>query len=130
MTHKTVLTSDFARQRACRLAMGAPDGWVQTIAEPKRTLSQNDKMWAMLTDISVSKPGGRRMIPDDWKVVFMAACGWEVQFLEGLDGRPFPRGFKSSDLTKAQMADLINFMQAWGDENGVVWSAPEQEQAA
>lgn len=51
----------------------------------------------------------------------MNACGWDVQFLEGLDGRPFPIGFRSSHMTVKQMIDLIEYMQAFGDENGVIW---------
>lgn len=79
-------------------------------------------MWAMLTDISKSKPDGRRHTPEDWKCLMMSACGWECQFLEGLDGRPFPVGFRSSKMSKAQMSSLIEFMQAWGDQNNVRWS--------
>ena len=129
--HKVILASKFARERAHALVERAPPNYVVSIAEPKRTLSQNDKMWAMLTDVSVSKPNGRRMIAEDWKAVFMSACGWECQFLEGLDGRPFPKGLSTSQLTKSQMGDLINFIQAWGDENGVRWTEqPETELAA
>lgn len=127
--YKVALTNAFSRERIKAIIDRAPVGHIVTVAEPKRSLDQSAKMWAMLSDISVSKPGGRRMIPEDWKVVMMAACGWEVQFLEGLDGRPFPSGFRSSQMTKAQMADLITFIQAWGDENGVRWTDPEQEAA-
>lgn len=120
--HKIVLGSEFTRQRACALVRKAPDGYIASIAEPKRTIAQSDKMWAMLTDVSVAMPLGRRHTPDDWKAIFMNACGWECQFVEGLDGRPFPKGFRSSHLTKSQMGDLINYIQAFGDENGVRWS--------
>jgi len=130
MPHKIALTSSFARRRAMELVMKAPDGFIATIAEPKRTLEQNDRMWAMLTDVSVAMPQGRRHTPDDWKAIFMNACGWECQFLEGLDGRPFPQGFRSSQLTKSQMSALIDFISAWGDENGVVWSDEARKDAA
>lgn len=123
MTHRTILRSAFARQRAKELIDQAPDGFIAEVREPKRTLSQNDKMWAMLTDISVAKPGGQRYTPDEWKPRVMQACGFECQFLPGiLDGHPFPVGFKSSELTKAQMAALITWMQAWGDEQGIRWT--------
>ena len=127
--HRIILSSKYARDRAHGLIDRAPAGFVVSIAEPKRTGDQNSLLWALLTDISVAKPEGRKMIPDDWKVIFMSACGWECQFLEGLDGRPFPRGFSSSQLTKSQMCDLITYIQEYGDRHGVRWSN-EQELAA
>ncbi len=124
-----ILSGAFARERAKGLVDRAPDGFVCVVSEPKRTGEQNDKMWAMLTDLSVAKPEGRRMIPEDWKVLMMHSCGWECQFLEGLDGRPFPKGFSSSQLTKNQMMNLIIFIQEYGDRNGVRWSEPEERAA-
>lgn len=129
MSHTFYLTSRHARQRAATAATLAPEGYVCVIREPKRTLDQNDKMWAMLTDIAAAKPLGRRHTPDDWKAIAMNACGWECQFCEGLDGRPFPIGFRSSQLTKSQMSQLIDWLQAFGDEHGVRWS-DHQERAA
>ena len=120
--HTIPLTSPYARQRAHQLIGKAPDGWRCKLEPPARTLPQNDKLWAMLTDISVAKPEGRRMTPEQWKCVFMQACGWEVQFLEGLDGQPFPAGFRSSRMTVKQMADLITFVQEYGDRHGVRWT--------
>jgi hypothetical protein len=129
MTHKVILSSEFYRSRARHLIDKAPAGYVMTLDEPKRTLDQNNKLWAMLTDVSVAMPLGRRHTPDDWKAIFMNACGWECQFVEGLDGRPFPKGFRSSHLTKSQMGDLINFIQAFGDEHGVRWSDEAKDAA-
>lgn len=122
MTHRVILRSTFARDRAKQLIDQAPDGFIAEVREPKRTGEQNDKMWAMLTDISRAKPMGRRHTPDDWKAIIMNACGWECQFVEGLDGRPFPKGFRSSELTKSQMSAMIEFMNAFGAEHGVIWS--------
>ena len=119
------LSHDTARQRAARAVLGAPAGHIVEIREPTRSLDQNSRLWAMLADISRAEPMGRKMTAEEWKCVFMAACGWEVQFLPGLDGRPFPAGFRSSKMTVRQMADLITFILAWGHENGIRWSEPE-----
>lgn len=128
--HRTVLSSKFTRERAKALIDRAPDGFVAEVREPKRTLSQNDLFWQMLTDISVSMPMGQRYTPEEWKPRIMQACGFECQFLPGiLDGHPFPVGFRSSELTKSQMTALIDWMQAWGDEQGIKWSH-QQERAA
>ena len=50
--HKTILRDDWSRARAKALIDRAPDGFVATLAEPKRTNAQNDRFYAMLTDIS------------------------------------------------------------------------------
>lgn len=102
----------------------APDGWIVTLKGPTRTLDQNARLWAMLHDVARAEPMGRKHTPEEWKCVFMQACGWEMAFLPGLSGGFFPVGFRSSHLTVRQMADLITFVMAWGDEQGLVWSEP------
>jgi hypothetical protein len=120
--HTVIIGSQPSRDRAKSLVDRAPPGYVMTIREQRRTNEQSDKMWAMLTDISRAKPLGRRHTPEEWKALAMNACGWECQFLEGLDGRPFPAGFRSSRLTKSQMSTLIEWLYAFGAEHGVQWS--------
>jgi hypothetical protein len=84
-------------------------------------------MWAMLTDVAEqAEHNGRRYTPDQWKVLFMHACGREVQFIPALDGSTFiPWGQSSSDLSKQEMTDLIEFIFAWGAEHGVAFQEPE-----
>lgn len=119
--HVVALHGDSSRNTAHRLVDRAPSGFLVEVREPKRTSEQSDKMWAMLGDISRAKPMGRRHTPDDWKAIAMNACGWECQFVEGLDGRPFPKGFRSSQLTKSQMSTLIEFLYAFGAEHRVIF---------
>ena len=77
------------------------------------------RMWALLSDIARAKPEGRRHTAEIWKCLFMAACGHAVQFEQGLDGAPFPIGFRTSRLTKEQMSDLIEFIHAYAAKHGV-----------
>lgn len=101
----------------------APLGAIVNVKQPRRTLDQNAKFWAMLSDVSRQcEHNGRKFTPDDWKALFMHACEHEVRFILGLNGEPFPVGFRSSKLSKGQMADLITFILQWGDEQGVCWS--------
>jgi hypothetical protein len=127
-----VIRSELDRSRAVSWCQKAPGGTRIEFKASRRTLPQNDRMWAMLTDVANQKLHmGRRYSPDQWKVLFMHACGREVQFLPALDGSTFiPWGQSSSDLSKDEMSELIEFLFAWGAENGVVWSDPTQEQAA
>lgn len=125
MTGQTIrLASDAQRIMAKAMIDRAPPNAIVNIREETRTLDQNAKMWAMLSDVSRSKPNGRMMTTERWKAVFMQACGHAVQFEIGLDGAPFPIGYSTSKLTKAQMGDLITFIYQWGDENSVKWSEP------
>lgn len=117
-----ILRGSSQRDLAKRLIDAAPVDAVVTVKEATRNADQNALMWALLSDISRAKPDGRRHTPEVWKALFMAACGHEVQFAMGLDGNPFPVGFRSSRLSVRQMADLITFIMAWGDERGVEWS--------
>ena len=119
--HTINLRTEADRVRAGNWLVRAPIGWLVSFTEAKRTALQNKKMWAMLNDISASEMGGRKETPDNWKAICMNACGWEIQFLEGWDGQPFPSGFRSSRMTTKQMGQLIDWMQATGDENGVQW---------
>lgn len=100
----------------------APPRSIVKIKPPGRSLDQNAKMWAMLSDISRAKPEGRKHTPEIWKCLFMQAAGHAVQFEVGLDNTPFPVGFSSSRLSKAQMVDLIEFMYEYGSRHNVKWS--------
>lgn len=119
------------RQRAARWAMQAKPGTRIEFKEAKRSTDQNAMMWACLTDISCQcEHAGRRYTPDQWKVLFMHACGREVQFIPALDGSTFiPWGQSSSDLSKQEMTDLIEFILSWGAQNGVVFHDSERTAA-
>lgn len=126
MTQKRIvkLVTKAHRQRALALVSSAPEGYVVTVQEPTRSLDQNARLWSLLTDVSRAQPMGRKHTPDDWKAIFCAACGWEVQFCAGLDGRPFPMGFRTSQMTVKQMMDLQDFIGAFMSEHGIQSSEP------
>ena len=118
------------RANILREISGLPDGFEVVLREPKRSMEQNAKLWAILSDISTAKPEGRIYNPEAWKAIFMSALGHEVRFVEGLQGEPIPMGYRSSALRKAQMADLITMALAYGDENGVAWSEKHPDERA
>ena len=94
---------------------------------PQRTTEQNDRMWAMLTDVARQKTlGGRKWTTNEWKIIFLHAFGQETRYLPPLDGEGgfIPYNQSSSDLSVKEMGELIELMFAWGAENDVVWSDP------
>jgi NinB protein len=125
-----VLTGDFMREKAIHWIRGAPAGTRLEFKEAKRTLPQNDRMWAMLTDISKQKEHcGRRYSPAKWKAVFLYELGQEVEFIPSLDEKTFiPLGLSSSDLGKSEMTKLLDLMESWGAQNGVTFH--DQTEAA
>jgi len=121
-----VLRNAQDRHRAHQWIDAAPNGTRVQYRGPKRTLPQNDRMWAMLTDVATqAEHCGRKYTTDQWKVLMLRACGREVQFIPALDGSTFiPWGQSSSELSVDEMTALIEFMFAWGAEHGVELNEP------
>ena len=127
-----VVNTKEARAKAADWIMRAPWGTRITFQGPRRSIEQNSRMWAMLTDFSEQvEHGGRRYSPEDWKAIFLHALGQEQRYVPNLDGTGFvPIGLRSSDLSKQEMTDLIELLFAEGARRGVQWSDPAQERAA
>ena len=95
-----ILSNPAVRERAIAWIKNAPDFTRVELKEPKRTVPQNDRMWAMLTEIATKALlGGKRYSADEWKCIFLDALGQEMKFLPKLEGNGFvPIGHRSSDL--------------------------------
>lgn len=127
MVQTVILYTDTQKAFAKSLIDKAPKAAVLSIKPATRSTDQNSKLWAMLSDVSRSKPENRHWTPEVWKCAFMHVLGHQVRFCEGLDGSgPFPMGFSTSKLSVAQMADLITVVQEYGDRHEVVWSDEEK----
>jgi hypothetical protein len=118
-----VLTEEAERQKAARWAAKLPPGTRIEFKAPKRSIPQNDRMWAMLTDVATQlKWHGLRLTADDWKLIFLDALKREVRMVPNLDGNGFVSlGRSSSDLSKQEMTDLIDLIGAFGANHGVVF---------
>ncbi len=133
-----LIASKADREKVAQWATKAPWNTRVTFQAPKRSLPQNDRMWAMLTDIATQKDWhGIKLTPDDWKLVFLDALKRELRVVPNLEGTGFVNlGRSSSDLSKQEMSDLLELLAAWGASNGVVFhdltltSTPEATEAA
>lgn len=123
-----IVTDQAARARALKWVSIAPAGTRVEFKAPKRTLPQNDRMWAMLTDIAAQRAWhGIKITPDDWKLVFLDGLKREMRAVPNLDGTGFVNiGTSSSDLSVAEMTDMIELMFAWAAGNGVMFSNEAQ----
>ena len=96
-----------------------PAGWRVTVQETKRTVPQNDRMWAMLTAVSTQLVWhGQRYSPNDWKDYFMHAMNGG-RFMPSEDGGMVPIGRSTSNLGKQEHSLLTEIIEGFADRNGV-----------
>lgn len=87
-----------------------------------RSLEQNARLWAMLTEISQQVDWyGNRLTPEEWKDVFSAAMK-RSKVVPGLDGGFVVCGQSTSKMTRAEMSEMQSLMEAFGAEKGVRFS--------
>lgn len=116
-----IMAHDVARIRAIDAVRKAPEGYIVKIQEPTRTLEQNARLWAMLTDISEQVVWhGNKLSQHEWKDVFTAALRKQT-VVPGIDGGFVVCGQRTSKMTKKQMAELQELMAAFGAEQSVVF---------
>ena len=95
-----------------------------------RSLEQNARLWAMLTDISKQVEWyGHQLTPDEWKDVFSASLK-RTKVVPGLDGGFVVCGQSTSKMTIAEMCEMQELMEAFGAQKGVRFTCPEVECAA
>ena len=131
MARHAITIHDDAREPQDRARLAAwcarvPAGYRVEFKAAKRSDAQNDRMWELLTRVSKRMTiNGARFQPEQWKAIFMQAMGRQAQVLPALDGSTwFPTGFRSSDLSVREMADLQTFIEAHCAEQGVdIWGA-------
>lgn len=128
--HVIIIRNRADCERAAKWALAAKPGMSVTFKEATRSLDQNALMWARLGDIAAQLPWyGEKLSADDWKTILSASLR-KSRVVPGIDpGTVVPLGMRTSDMTKAEMQDLLTLMEAFAAERGVVFS-DEQETAA
>lgn len=94
-----------------------------TVKPETRSIAQNARLWAMLTEISQQVDWyGRKLTAEEWKHVFSASLK-KQDVVPGLDGGFVVLGLSTSKMTRAEMSDLQTLMEAFGAQQGVKFSA-------
>lgn len=122
-----ILDTEFQRRRAQDWVWAAKSGSRVEFKGPKRSPEQNSLMWSLLTEVAVHmrKTAGLDYSTEEWKHIFLHGWGREIRFLPSLDGKsvvPIPQS--SSDLSKEEMTDFIEFILKEGAERGVKFHEP------
>lgn len=121
--HVLILANDAVRLRATNWVAKVPPNTRVEFKAPKRTLPQNDRFWALLTDVSNQLPWhGMKLQPEDWKLIFLDSLKREVRLAPNLDGNGFVNlGRSSSDLSVSEMTDLMTIIEQFGANHGVIF---------
>jgi hypothetical protein len=69
---------------------------------------------------------GQKLQSEDWKHIFSAALK-RTRVCPGIDGGFVVLGQSTSQMTKAEMSEMQELMEAFGAEHSVRFTAPEYE---
>ena len=127
--HVIIIRNRADCERAAKWALAAKPGMSVTFKEATRSLDQNALLWSRLGEISRQVEWhGQKLSPEDWKSIATASLR-QCRFVPGIDpGTVVPLGLRTSDMTKAEMADLLTMLEAFAAERGITFK--DQEDAA
>ncbi len=92
------------------------------VRQEKRSDPQNRLMWSCLGDLARQVDWhGQKLDAEAWKDMATAALKRQ-RVVPGIDGSFVVLGQRTSQMTKAEMTELIDFVHAFGDGRGVQWS--------
>ena len=89
-----------------------------------RSLEQNSKLHALLSDISKQcEFNGKKRDIDTWKMIMVSAhkiaTGGQAEMVIGLEGEVINLRESTAQMGVQRLASLIEYITAWGIENGV-----------
>lgn len=118
-----ILRSPLIRSNAIAAVQAAPDNWLVTISEPKRSQAQNRLLWQALTDVSEQVEWYGQYLPNsDWKDIFTASLR-KSKVVPGIDSGTFVvTGLHTSKMNKGELSALMDLIFAFGTERGVVFT--------
>lgn len=120
------LVHDEARRRAIEYVRNAPDGYKVEVKAAPRSIEQNALMWSLLNEISRNVIWhGRKLPPESWKIMATAALK-KQDVVPGIDGNFVVLGSSTSRMTKNEMTELIEFLQAFAVQQNVVFGTDEE----
>ena len=114
------IKSDAERSQIATWARNVPVGTTVEFRAPRRSNDQNSLMWSLLSQISKQVDWyGTKLTSEDWKDVLTASLR-RTRVVPGIDAGSFvPLGMRTSQMTKQELADLLELIYAFGAERSV-----------
>lgn len=121
-----LLNNDADRAKASAWIAKAPPKTRVEFKGPRRSIPQNDRLWAHLTDIASQKDWhGEKLTANQWKMLFLDALKSEFHAVPNLAGTGIVDiGRSSADLSKEEMSEFLALIEAWCAQNGVTLRDP------
>ena len=108
----------------CKAMLTSGHALVLEVRKDTRSLEQNRRLWSLLSDLAHQVNWhGNKLTADEWKCV-MSASLKRQKVVPGLDGEFVVLGQSTSKMTRAEMAELQELIEAFGAQQGVsfkVW---------
>lgn len=139
------LVHDTARKLAAAQCALAPEGYICIIDAPKKSREQEEKYHSMVSDIAKHCTFmGRKWDKESWKRLLIDAFvrvmreeakatgnpdpfAGEGEVVPALDGQGFVQlGVQSRSFKKGIASQFIEYLSAYGNENGVRWAESAQ----
>jgi hypothetical protein len=120
-----ILAHNVARSNAKIAIDESPDGYAVEIKPITRSLAQNAKLHALISDIARNLEwAGTKRDVETWKRLLTAAWlrarGEPIEMLPALDGHGVDIVFRrTSELTINEMIELIEYIQAWAVDKNI-----------
>lgn len=121
MSRATVTIKSAAdRNLIARWANNVPTGTTVEFRAPRRSNEANALMWSLLSQLSKQLEWcGEMRSAEDWKDLTTAALRG-AKFVPGINpGTIVPLGMRTSQMTSAEISELIESIIAFGTERGV-----------
>lgn len=114
-----ILSHHEARRRAAQYIAEAPEGYTVSVSPPKRSLEQNARLWVLLGALADQVVWhGQKLSAEEWKDACTAALK-QQKVIPGIEGGFVVLGTRTSAMSRADMAELQEFIEAFGAQQGV-----------
>lgn len=128
-----ILRTDADRVKAADWIRRAKDMSRIEFKGPARSLDQNALMWELLTQVAEQITWhGLKLTAEDYKDLLSASLRRELRTVPNMTGDGFVvLGRRTSDMSVAELGELVDLIMAFGAMNGVKFSAhPKDEEKA
>ena len=118
---KYILSHQVARQRAIEAVKNAPDGYSVKVEEPKRSLDQNALIHPLIRQIyrHMEKNGAQKRTEQWWRDYFVAKYAGQEIVPDGDGGFVVMNKTRSSNMSKSEATEFIEWLYAFGVDIGV-----------